>query len=228
MPNVARTATSRSLRRSARDCMTSVAALVLVVGVWAAACRDTPRRDAVAADRANRANVPGQPLPSIGQGVPPGTTLFNTERFLAWADTALAVDHLDGLDVAQVVRGIRLLAAAAADLAGGDSVGGALVGAQVGALNRTVDRVPALSPEAGIALVRAALLSGAELLGNVQRRRFPRLGGVVDRFGEAARGLSGAPLPEQRAAVRECFIRAADVVRAMRQSLIAAAGRDGR
>jgi len=140
------------------------------------------------------------------------------DGFLSWAannDTASAA--VGDLSHDHTSTGIRQLAGAIASITRGDSLRGSGVDEQVSALNTLADRLQTEPQSLKHAdLAHAAFASAAELLQEVQQRRFPNASAQVVSVRQAAGAVSKErPLLEQRAEVNRFFTSAADAVRAL-------------
>jgi len=158
---------------------------------------------------------------SDSTGVPAAATADRgpVDDFLSWAannDTTSAAAAGD-LSHDYTAAGIRQLAGAIASVARGDSLGGTGVDEQVSALNTLADRLqtePLSLKHADLA--HAAFASAAQLLQDVQQRRFPNASAQVVSARQAAEAVSKErPLLEQRAEINRFFTSAADAVRAL-------------
>ena len=162
-------------------------------------------------------NAVAPTVASTGEAVPNGMTDAGVERFLAHVEQGPMTGDAD-LSHEYVAEGVRRLATAVSDLAVRDTLGGTALGRQTAALNTLAAQLqdePRSTAHGDLA--RAALLSGADLLGEIQRGRFPAAADDVAAARRAAESvLRERPMLEQRQAVREFFTRAANAVRAMR------------
>ena len=192
-----------------------VGALLLLAAVaWWVFARGSDGRGAATAAGTTPAADPG-----VGAGEASAVA-----RFLAFADSGGAQASA-GPDHGYTADGVRRLAGAIAELAtrdsiGRDSIGGAATTTQVDALRTLADRLQADAQSLAHAdIFRAAATSSAELLGDLQGRRFPTLAADVGPVRDAAAAIAkDRPLLEQKARIDAFFASAARAVRAMQDA----------
>jgi len=163
----------------------------------------------------------GMAVATDSTGVPAAVTADRgaVDGFLSWAaniDTTSAAAAGD-LSHDYTATGLRQLAGAIASIARTDSLGGTGVDEQVSALNTLADRLQTEPQSLKHAdLAHAAFASAAQLLQDVQQRRFPNVSAQVVSVRQAAEAVSkDRPLLEQRTEINRFFTSAADAVRAM-------------
>lgn len=153
--------------------------------------------------------VPVAATPDLGGGA--------VDASLTWAASTNAESSM-GVSHEYTANGVRQLAAAIDALAHGDTLGGGSLDANLGALNSMADRLQTEPQSLKHAdLAHAAFASAAQLLQDVQQKRFPNAGAQVAAVRSAADGISkDRPLLEQGATIKSFFDRAADALRAMK------------